>query len=174
MVNRDKSSVFFSANCEESCKQEVRSVLHIDTKALAEKYLGLPTALGRATKDTFEFMPTKIRNLVGTQSGREARCVGREVLLKFVAQALPTYPMSYFLIPKDKCRKMKSVISNYWWVSFVHSKRIHWQRWELLTKPKVEGGMGFRDLRLFNLAMLGKQGRRLLQNPDSLCAHIGF
>lgn len=66
MVNRDKSSVFFSANYEESYKQEVRSVLHIDTKALAEKYLGLPTALGRATKDTFEFMPTKIRNLVGT------------------------------------------------------------------------------------------------------------
>lgn len=32
--------------------------------------------------------------------------------------------------------------------------------------------MGFRDLRLFNLAMLGKQGWRLIQNPDSLCARV--
>ena len=53
--------------------------MQIDKEALAEKYLGLPTALGRATKDTFEFMPTRIRNLVGTWSGREASCAGREV-----------------------------------------------------------------------------------------------
>jgi ribonuclease HI len=32
--------------------------------------------------------------------------------------------------------------------------------------------MGFRDLRLFNMGMLGKQGWRLIQNPDSLCARV--
>lgn len=32
--------------------------------------------------------------------------------------------------------------------------------------------MGFRDLRLFNLAMLGKQGWRLIENPESLCARV--
>lgn len=32
--------------------------------------------------------------------------------------------------------------------------------------------MGFRDLRLFNLAMLGKQGWRLIKNPNSLCARV--
>jgi hypothetical protein len=88
MVNRDKLAVFFSANCDDNCKTEVRSILHIDTEALAEKYLGLPTALGRAVKDTFEFMPTRIRNLVGTWSGREASCAGREVVLKLYQPTL--------------------------------------------------------------------------------------
>jgi hypothetical protein len=32
--------------------------------------------------------------------------------------------------------------------------------------------MGFKDIKLFNLAMLGKQGWRLLTNPDSLCAIV--
>jgi ribonuclease HI len=134
--------------------------------------LTYPTAVGRSTKESFEFMPTRIRKLIGTWSGREASCAGREVLIKAVAQAVPTYPMSCFLIPKDTCKKMKSVIANYWWGSSADSRKIHWQRWDLLTMPKVEGGIGFRDLELFNLAMLGKQGWRILQNPESLCARI--
>jgi len=172
LVNKDKSVVFFSSNCDDGAKNEVREILQIETEALADKYLGLPTALGRSTKEAFEYMPTKIRGLVGAWSGREASCAGREVLLKSVAQAIPTYPMSCFLIPKDTCRKLKSLFSNYWWGSSADSRHMHWQRWELLMRPKVQGGMGFRDLRCFNLAMLGKQGWRLIENPESLCAKV--
>lgn len=137
LVNKEKSAVFFSSNCDNGVKQEVRSVLQAETEALAEKYLGLRTALGRTTKEAFEYMPNRIRGPVGAWSGREASCVGREVLLKSVAQAVPTYPMSCFLIPKDTCRKMKIVISNYWWGSSADNQHMHWQRWELLMRPKL-------------------------------------
>jgi hypothetical protein len=32
--------------------------------------------------------------------------------------------------------------------------------------------MGFRELELFNIAMLGKHGWRLMTNPDTLCARV--
>ena len=35
-----------------------------------------------------------------------------------------------------------------------------------------EGRLGYRDLHLFNLAMLARQGWRILQNPDSLVAQL--
>ena len=38
--------------------------------------------------------------------------------------------------------------------------------------PKCKGGLGFRDIYTFNLAMSAKQGWGLVQNPDSLCARI--
>ncbi|KAL4280495.1 hypothetical protein GQ457_03G017750 [Hibiscus cannabinus] len=37
-----------------------------------------------------------------------------------------------------------------------------------LCQPKVAGGMGFKDLHLFNIALLGKQLWRLLSEPGSL------
>lgn len=50
---------------------------------------------------------------------------------------------------------MRMVVSNYWWGSAADSRRIHWQKWDDLTISKTQGGMGFRDLKKFNLAMLG-------------------
>jgi hypothetical protein len=41
-----------------------------------------------------------------------------------------------------------------------------------LTMSKKKGGLGFRDLHLFNLAMLSRQAWRLLTNPDSLCGQV--
>ena len=38
--------------------------------------------------------------------------------------------------------------------------------------PKMRGGLGFKNLRDFNLAMLGKQGWKLVSRPDSLIARV--
>jgi hypothetical protein len=38
--------------------------------------------------------------------------------------------------------------------------------------PKQEGGMGFRDLHSFNLAMLSKQVRWLIDEPNSVCEQV--
>jgi hypothetical protein len=67
---------------------------------------------------------------------------------------------------------MKNIISNYWWGSSIDNYKIHWHRWSKLTRPKGEGGMGFRDLPLFNQAMLGKHGWRLIMRPESLCTRV--
>jgi len=47
-----------------------------------------------------------------------------------------------------------------------------WRSWEWLTTPKNMGGMGFRDMVLFNQAMLGKQCWRIITELDSLCARV--
>jgi hypothetical protein len=83
-----------------------------------------------------------------------------------------TYSISCFLIAPDTCKKITSAVANYWWGDSVDSHGMHWKKRTGLTRPMVSGGMGLRDIRKFNLAMLGKQGWRLMANPSSLCVQV--
>jgi hypothetical protein len=44
--------------------------------------------------------------------------------------------------------------------------------WKKLSMHKTNGGMGFKDLTAFNLAMLGKQGWKFQTDTDSLVSRI--
>ena len=64
------------------------------------------------------------------------------------------------------------MIRNFWWGSKEGKRKMCWVSWDDMTKPKYAGGMGFQDIELFNLALLARQGWRLIQNPDTLSARV--
>ena len=97
---------------------------------------------------------------------------GKEVLIKAVIQSMPTYAMSVFDLTKMLCDEISSMIGRFWWANQDNEKKIHWLSWEMMSKRKSNGGMGFRDVHCFNLAMLARQGWRLIHYPDSLCAQV--
>ena len=96
----------------------------------------------------------------------------KEVLLKAIVQAIPTYTMSVFQLPKKLCTDINSMMSKFWWGHKGNDATIAWMSWEKLGRTKAKGGLGYRDLENFNLALLAKQGWRLTQNSQSLVARI--
>ena len=67
---------------------------------------------------------------------------------------------------------LEHIIRNFWWGDEENKKKMHWLSWDKITRPKSQGGTGFRNLRVFNQALLARQAWRLLQFPDSLCARL--
>jgi hypothetical protein len=96
----------------------------------------------------------------------------KEVLIKSVAQAVPTYVMGVFKLPMTLCDELTRMVRHFWWGDEDGHRKIHWLAWDHLLLPKCMGGMGFRDTRLFNQALLVRQAWRLIQFWDSLCARL--
>jgi hypothetical protein len=82
LVNKNKSAIFFSTNSTSDVKGRIQSILDIPTEALGERYLGLPTVLGRSMEGAFDFIGERIRNSVSGWGKRQMSCATREVLLK--------------------------------------------------------------------------------------------
>ncbi|KAK9666515.1 hypothetical protein RND81_14G190200 [Saponaria officinalis] len=97
---------------------------------------------------------------------------GREVLIKAVAQSIPTYTMSVFKLPGNFSNELRSLVSSFWWGSEGGKRKIPWIAWDKLCEPKCKGGLGFRDYQKFNRALLGKQAWRLITNDDCLMSRV--
>ncbi|GMI83381.1 hypothetical protein HRI_002007400 [Hibiscus trionum] len=172
LVNYDKSGVFFSSNVIDSNKADVQHILGVSLTTNLEKYLGLPAIIGRCKKAAFSNLKDRFNFYTEGWSSKFLSAGGKEVFIKSVLQSIPMYAMSCFLLPKSFCRELEAIAAKFWWQKSKEKRGIHWCDWSFLRKLKDSGGMGFRDLRKFNIALLAKQGWRLMSNPSSLVSRL--
>lgn len=133
-----------------------------------EKYLGLPLVVERGKKKAFNCIKDQVGRKIAGWKGNVLSNAGREILIKAVAQATPTYTVNYFKLPDSLCSEINSMAGGFWWGEKDKVRKIAWVSRKNLCKPKAEGGMGFRNLKAFNLVLLAKQGWRIQQNPSSI------
>ena len=81
---------------------------------------------------------------------------GNEVLIKSVAQVLP-HVHQVIKLPFSVCDELTRMVRSYYWGSGQGKRKVHWRSWDSLMQPKSKGGVGFRDFRLFNQAVLARQ-----------------
>ena len=75
-----------------------------------ETYLGLPSLVGRSKSNTFAQLKQRVANKVSGWKEKILTPARKEVLIKSVAQAVPSYTISCFLLPKNLCDELTRVI----------------------------------------------------------------
>ena len=125
-INRQKTSIFFSRNTKLEVKDAIKNMLEARIMNECEKYLGLPMVGGQSKVSTFKELQERITKRVKGWKEKFILKAGREVLIKTIAQAIPTYSMSIFKIPKVVGDSINSTLAKYYWGQTKDEKKIHW------------------------------------------------
>lgn len=72
-----------------------------------------------------DYIKEKMKSSISGWFARTLSLVGKEVLLKFVALAMPIYAMPCFKLPKATCSSLSSAIADFWRHSVEDKKKVH-------------------------------------------------
>lgn len=143
-VNSGKSSIFFSSNVIVHNRQEICRVLQMVEANEHSTYLGLPNISGRNKSAILGYLKDKVNTRIKTWDGNFISRSVKEILIKTVVQALPTYVMNVFLLPLEIIKDMERSLSKFWWqTTKTNNSCLSWMSWDRMAQHKSVGGLGF-------------------------------
>jgi hypothetical protein len=111
LINESKCSILFSSGCSAEAQEGVRAALNVQKPEFEDKYLGLPTPDGRMNRGKFDELQAKlVKRLMMWGDMSQG---GKEILIKAVAQALPTFIMGVFKLPFSLCDDLTRLIREF-------------------------------------------------------------
>lgn len=105
----------------------------------------------------FGFIKEGVSKRIQGRHNKSISRAGKSVLTKNVAQYIPLYYMSCFILPKSLCQEVERMLNRYWWSSDTTQGRgVKWHSWDHMSMSKDMGGMGFTSLQGYNIALVRK------------------
>ena len=95
-------------------KEEIKNRFRAQIIRQHEKYLGLPSLVGRNKQNSFKEIKERLGKKLAGWKEKLLSKAGKEVLIKAVAQAIPTYIMNCFKLPDSLYDELTSLIRNFW------------------------------------------------------------
>jgi hypothetical protein len=97
---------------------------------------------------------------------------GRVVLLNSVLAAIPIFYLSVFKMPVGVWKKLVRLQRRFLWGGSAGASKICWVSWNDVCRPKKEGGLGVKDLRIMNISLLTKWKWRLFSEEQSIWKNV--
>ena len=116
-INFDKSFTLFYLNTPRRVEQQICQISNINSIVYFEKYLRLPSMIGRSKNHDFQSLKDSVwKRIQGWKEWKEKVLSkrGKEVLIKAIAQAIPTYSMDCFKIPAALCQELSGLMAKFW------------------------------------------------------------
>lgn len=160
-INLEKSKVSFSRNVTTDMQNKLQSKLNFTAVIEHEKYLGLPTYVGRSKKVVFQNIVDRVWKKLKGWKERYLSRAGREILLKSISQAIPTYAMQCFKLPVSILNQLNAMCRNFWWGQKGEERKMALISWDKNVSIKRSGRCRHeRSLRFQS----GNVGKAILEN----------
>jgi len=145
---------------------DLPSILGCGVSSLPLKYLGLPLEAPFKAKSCWDEVVGKIERRLASWKRLYLSKGGRVTLIKSTLSNLPTYFLSLLPIPSSVASRIKKLYRDFLWGGIGEEFKFHLVNRSKVCSPISSGGLGIRNLRLLNKALLGKWLWRYVHERD--------
>jgi hypothetical protein len=135
-------------------------------------YLGLPVGANPRKERTWKPLLDSLAKRLNNWQFRYVSLGGRVILLNFVLNSIPIFYLSFMKMPANIWKQIVKLQREFLWGGTNRVRKIPWVSWTNVCKSKANGGLGIRDLRAVNLALLSKWRWRLLSGGQGIWRDI--
>jgi hypothetical protein len=153
-INLDKSVLVPVGHVDNM--DDLAGILGCGVSSLPLKYLGLPLGAPFKAKFSWDEVIGKIERRLASWKRLYLSKGGRVTLIKSTLSNLPTYFLSLFPISSGVSIRIEKLHRDFLWGGIGEEFKFHVVNWSKVCSPISNGGLGIRNLRIFNKALLGK------------------
>jgi hypothetical protein len=136
--------------------ENLAGIMGCKTAQLPMNYLGLPHGAKFKSKAIWDPILEKIERKLAGWKRMYLSKGGRLTLIKSTLSSLATYFLSLFPIPVAVASRIDKIQRDFLWGGMGEGNKFHLVNWAQVCQPFHLGGLGIRNLRIFNKALLGK------------------
>jgi hypothetical protein len=153
-INLDKSVLVHVGHVDNV--DDLAGILGCGVSSLPLKYLGLPLGALFKANSSWDEVVGKIERWLASWKRLYLSKGGRVTLIKSTLSNLPTYFLSLFPIPSSVSSLIEKLQRDFLWGGIGEEFKFHLVNWSKVCSSISNGGLGIRNLRIFNKALLGK------------------
>lgn len=166
-VNFHKSKLI-GLNINEGFLESASIFLSCCMTLIPFKFLGVLVGANPRRRSTWKPVVDSMRAKLSCWRGRNLSIGGKVTLINSVLSSLPLYLFSFFKAPKVVIKELTQIQRDFLWGSHEEERKICWVSWEDICKPKKEGGLGVKNLEVFNISLLAKWKWRCIHDHNAL------
>jgi hypothetical protein len=160
-INFHKSEVFCFGHARDM-QDEYKILFGCEIGSLPFRYLGIPIHFRRLSNSEWKPIEDRFEKKLCSWIGKLLSYGDRLILINSVLTSLPMFMLSFFEIPKGVMKRLDFFWSRFFWQSDGHKKKYRLTRWNIICRPKDQGGLGIDVLELKNKSLLCKWLFKLL------------
>ncbi|XP_050222570.1 uncharacterized protein LOC126672659 [Mercurialis annua] len=169
-LNVNKSCIYFSG-VEENMKKDIIDEIGFKEGNLPVCYLGVPLISKRLTREDCCRLVDRITNRVSHWTVRHLTYAGRLQLVNAVLFSMHVYWSTMFILPLTVIREVERICRNFLWKGKTESSKGNMVAWDEVCKKKCEGGLGVKNMILWNRTAIMKHVWELVAVKKSLWAN---
>ncbi|XP_074282751.1 uncharacterized protein LOC141607296 [Silene latifolia] len=134
------------------------------------RYLGLPLFNARITQDMYQPLLDKIKARIMNWANHCLSYAGKALLVNSVIFGLHNFWGASVLLPKGIAKRIIKLCKDFFWGVAEGTRRHVFLKWQLLCSPKLEGGIGIKEVLSWNCAQMMKWVWKLFHRPHCIWA----